>query len=286
MSPEPQKTVPAVENAAKILRHLARRGQPEGAAGVARATALSVSSTFNILKTLVSQDLVSFDPVAKTYRIGIGMLELATPLLGTSPVDLILPAMAQIAEDHKVMVALWQITDAERIILQSRVVPSSVAHVNVRPGARLPAYIGAIGRCYVAALGLDKTKAREKFLPLRWQTPLDFEDYWSEVQTCKSRGYAADYGNMFTGMLTVAAICLDNSGTPRLGLSSINIAGQVSREKLHEVGLVLKELSGKIERNLLFAKNVDDDQAKTASVIPINRKRTSAGGGPPRRTSA
>lgn len=258
MSLEGNKTVPAVENAAKILRYLAQRGRPDGAAGTARATDINVSSTFNILKTLANEDLVSFDPVSKTYSIGMGMLGLAGPLLGVSPSEVIHPAMMEIADRHKVMVALWQVTDAERIVLQNSAVPDSVVHVNIRRGARLPAYIGAIGRCYAAVLGLDKATAREKFKPLRWQNSPGFEGYWSGINEYRQCGYAIDLGNLYKGMSIVAAICCDRQGNPRLGLSSINITGQVSPDELQNIGESLKALTAKIEANILTGKQPDN----------------------------
>lgn len=248
---EAGKTVPAVENAAKILRYLAQRGGADGAAGTARATGLNVSSVFNILKTLANEDLVSFNPEAKTYSIGIGILGLAGPLLGMSPADVIHAAMIEIAHRHKAMVALWQVTDSERIVLQHSTVPDSVVHVNMPKGARLPAFVGAVGRCYAARTGISRDAARHKFESLRWQEAPCFEDYWAEVEDCRTRGYAFDFGNLYRGMSIVAAICCDGQGTPRLGLSSINIMGQVSTEALHEIGESLAGLGRKIETNIL-----------------------------------
>lgn len=243
--------VPAVENAAKIMRHLARRGRPDGAAGTARATGLNVSSTFNILKTLAHEDLVSFDPVAKTYCIGMGLLGLAGPLLGADPSDIIHPAIMEIADRHKVMVALWQVTDDERIVLQNSAVPDSVVHVNVQRGARLPAWIGAVGRCYAACLDVDRETVREKFKSLRWQDPPRFEAYWDEIGACRERGYGLDLGHLYKGMSIVASVCRDRLGKPRLGLSSINITGQVSTGALQEIGESLQALSRRIETNIL-----------------------------------
>ena len=251
MTSDAPKTVPAVENAVKILRYLAQSGRPDGAAGTARATGVNVSSAFNILRTLANEGLVNFDASTKTYAIGMEMLGLAGPLLGMSPVDVITPEMAQIADAHKVMVALWQVTDMERIVLRNSVVSDAVVHMNMRAGVRLPAQVGAVGRCYVAALETDKGKARADFETLRWQVAPKFEDYWADIQACKELGYAADHGNLYRGVRIVAAICCDATGKPRLGLSSINIEGQISAPKLEEVGRSLRVLADRIEGSIL-----------------------------------
>jgi DNA-binding IclR family transcriptional regulator len=83
------KNVGAVANAVSILRSLAQLSEPAGVALIARNTGVSVSTCFNILRTLSSERLVDFDPEAKTYRIGMGVLELSVPLLGANQADLI-----------------------------------------------------------------------------------------------------------------------------------------------------------------------------------------------------
>lgn len=55
------KDVGAVVNAIQILRHLANAEGPEGATAIARATGISPSTTFNILRTLSNEQLTSFD---------------------------------------------------------------------------------------------------------------------------------------------------------------------------------------------------------------------------------
>ena len=80
--PSSGKTVPAVDNAMKLLRHIASSSAPEGVATIARATGTNVSTTFNILKTLARDSYVTFDPETKTYKSGLGLLSLAAPVLG------------------------------------------------------------------------------------------------------------------------------------------------------------------------------------------------------------
>lgn len=251
MTTEPTKTVPAVENAAKILRYLVERGQPDGVAGTARATGVTVSSAFNILKTLANEDFVSFDPLTKTYAPGMGLLGLAAGLIGRPALSLVQPALAEMADRHKVMVALWQITPNERLILQGSSAPDSTIHVNMRLGTRLPAHIGAVGRCYAAATGIARADLKRKFDQLRWQNSPGFEVYWAEVEAARARGYGLDMGNLYKGVSIVAAVCCDSSGRPQLGVSSINIAGQVAVSDLEDLGRSLKDLARRIEVNVL-----------------------------------
>ncbi|HBU0515229.1 TPA: helix-turn-helix domain-containing protein, partial [Klebsiella pneumoniae] len=83
------KDVGAVVNAIQILRHLAHADGPQGVAAIARATGISPSSAFNILRTLSNERLTSFDDAGKTYQLGLGLSELAVGFVGRSYADLI-----------------------------------------------------------------------------------------------------------------------------------------------------------------------------------------------------
>jgi len=248
--PDPQKYVGAVENAVKILRRLAQVDGPEGVAIIARETGLNVSTTFNILKTLAKEGLVTFDEQTKSYAIGIGVLELAAPMLGKNMGDMIRPVMERICRDHSVLVALWTITPNGRIVLTDRVVPMNVVHADLRQGSRLPDLAGAIGRCVAAVRGYDKAALREAYAGLRWQRDPGFDAYWDEVQQARVDGYAFDFGNLFRGLSLAAVVMRDLEGVPRLGLSAISIADQIEESALRAAARDLRAAGEAIERNV------------------------------------
>ena len=82
------RPVGALVHALRILRHLAAQGTAEGVTTIARATGVNGSTCYNILRTLVAEGVVIFDPATKTYRLGLGLVELAVGVLGANPGDL------------------------------------------------------------------------------------------------------------------------------------------------------------------------------------------------------
>jgi DNA-binding IclR family transcriptional regulator len=251
-----QKLVPAVQNAMIIMRLLAASGRPLGATQIAREAGLNVSSAFNILRTLSHEGLLSFDPEAKTYRIGMGLMELAAPLLGANPADLIRPTMTAIAQEHQVAIALWQITLNERVVLIDRFAAPGIVHAVMSRNSRLPVFAGAIGRVYAASLGLNETQTRKGFDSVRWQDAPDFDAYWADVQTARESGIAQDRGNLFRGLDMVATLSRDADDVPRLGMSSITIIGQQTDAGLVRVGTALAEAARQIEGGV-FGRPVD-----------------------------
>ena len=248
---ETQKFVGAVENAVKILRYLAGRGVPDGAASVARETDLNPSTTFNILKTLTKEGLVAFHPQDKTYSIGMGVLELSVPLLGRSPNDLIRPLLAELAEAHHALIAFWRINPNGRIVLSERFAPENLVHADMKLGARLPALAGAIGRCVAAQSTQSKLEIRKAFDDLRWQNPPSFDEYWADVETAKIDKFAFDFGNLFVGLNISAAIACDAEGQPRFGLSAISISGQADEAAMKAAAIALRDTAGRLEKDIL-----------------------------------
>ncbi len=247
-----QKYVGAVINGVKILRHLATTGAPEGVASIARGTEINTSTAFNILRTLAKERIVSFNQNDKTYELGIGVLEFSLPLLGRSQSDLIRPLMRQIVEKHKLLVALWTITPEERIILQSKFTPENVVTIELNANSRLPAYIGAVGRCYASKMNLPKAELRAKYESLVWAKEPGFDAYLKDVGSARKDGYATDSCNLFSGVDIAAAVICYSNDQPILGLSAIGLAGQHSKKELRKIGRDLSN-SCRTAEKLLFS---------------------------------
>lgn len=247
------KFVGAVGNAVAILRHLAQSGTPGGVAAIARNTGISVSSCFNILRTLASERLVDFNEIDKTYRIGMGMLEFSIPLLGVNQADLIRPRLVQLAQGRSCLICLWNITADERMQLADRVTSELSVRVEMALGSRLPAYVGAVGRCYAANSGLGEAELETRFAPLRWQSPPDFGAYLADVRAAARDGYALDMGQLFKGLEIAGALVTDAKGGARYGLSGIAIVGQMQTAEIDFLASELRDTADWISETLFGA---------------------------------
>lgn len=259
------KFVGAVGNAVTIMRHLARRNG-EGVASIARASGVNASTCFNILKTLTSERLVDFDPDSKTYRIGLGVLAFSAPLLGANQVDLIRPELDRLARERCTLIALWQITESEHIILVDRVSASRLVQVNIALGSRLPAYVGAIGRCYAASRDIESKELERQFRELRWQSPPSFKAYAQDVEQAKQDGYAFDFGQLFIGLETTASIIFDADSQPRFGISGIAIVGQHTRPEFNAMAVALRDTAEWISETLFGRSRTPRQMTQTPRV--------------------
>ena len=221
--------VGAVANGVSILRYLAQAGRSVGVAAIARETGVSVSTCFNILRTLASERLIEFDTTSKTYKIGMGILEFSIPLLGVNQAHLIRPELQRLAEAHKSLICLWHVSESERMLLVDKVSTERTVRVDMALGARLPSYVGAMGRCYAALQDLAVVDLRARFDGLRWQSPPDFQAYAADVATARQDGYAFDFGQLFVGLEITGSVVTDSANRPRLAISGVSIAGQLDR---------------------------------------------------------
>lgn len=244
------RSVGAVVHALRILRHLAALGAPAGVSAIARATQVNTSTCFNILRTLTAEGLVVFDPENKTYRLGLGVLELAVGLLGTNHGDLIRPELERLAADTPALICLWQVVGDDRLVLLDRAWRPGAVRLDLPVGKRLPSLAGAVGRAIAHARGLSDADLRGRFAALRWQQPISFEKYLASLRDVQRHGYARDAGITYVGVDSVAAAVPDHTGRPRYGVSAVSIRGQMSDAELHRVGCELHAVGQRIGRAL------------------------------------
>lgn len=282
------KFVGAVGNAVSILRSLAQASEPSGVAAIARDAGVSVSSCFNILRTLASERLVVFDAETKAYRIGLGMLEFSVPLLGVRQADLIRPELERLAGECNCLICLWQLTEKDRIVLVDRVSTARTVRVDMSYGSRLPAFVGAVGRCYAAHKNLRRAELAKRFAKLQWQDPPSFDDYAADVEQAQRNGFAFDFGRLFIGLEIAASLVTDTNGKARFGVSGIAIAGQMSRPALNALAADLRTTANYISETLFgVAQRSRQSERKgapvqaggdkrSARVLPSTRERWSA----------
>lgn len=232
------KQVGAVANAVRLLRALAEAEGPLGVTAAARAAGVSPSTALLILRTLSDEGIVAFDPRHKTYAPGFGLLPLARGLLGRSELDLIRPELVRLATAHECLVALWRV-EGDRVILVDRALATTPVRLDMEITRRMPAFIGAIGKAYAAHSDLSREELRKRFERLRWQGPMDFARYVSEVDEARAKGYALDRECLYRGIEVVAAVVPRAGGPPRIGVSAIVLAGQTDASGLAAIGTEL-----------------------------------------------
>lgn len=242
--------VKPVVNTVRILRYLAHKGAPERAADIARHLEINPSTCFNILRTLVAEDVVDFNPLSKTYAAGLGLARLAEQLVTQGQrVQMALPLMREIAMEHGITVTLWRRMGDDRIVLVSSESSPTDLHIYMPLGQRLPILMGASGRLFVGRMQLAEEDLRAEFASIRWARPLSFEHYLKEVNRAQRLGWAVDDGYFSDGVLAIAAPVCDATGNIAYTVSAVMIRSQHgdTERRIQTLGESLRDLGHRLE---------------------------------------
>lgn len=244
--------VKPVVNAVRIMRYLSEAGGPARAITIARQLSINASTCFNILRTLVLEEVVEFDPLSKTYTTGVGLTQLVENFLTEGQrVAAVVPHMAGLAAEFSVTMALWKRVAPDRIVLVKNVSSPTDLRIEMAEGQRLPMMMGATGRLFAPRLDLPERKLRSMFGTLRWQRALSFEEYWEQVKLAESRGWAIDDGYFSTGVKSIAVPIDDRSGNLVYTLVAIMFRNQLNEESTEELGHKMAELTSRFT-SILF----------------------------------
>lgn len=246
---EPGKTVivKPVVNAVRIMRYLSESGGPARAITIARSLSINASTCFNILRTLVSEDVVTFDPLSKTYTPGMGLTRLVENFLTEGQrVAAVVPHMADLAAEFSVTMALWKRVAPERIVLVKNVSSPTDLRIEMAEGQRLPMMMGATGRLFAPRLDLPERKLRSMFRTLRWHRPITFEEYWDQVTSAETKGWAVDDGYFSAGVKSLAVPVNDSSGNLVYTLVAIMFRFQLDEAQTEKLGRQMSELAPRV----------------------------------------
>lgn len=228
---------PAIARAAAILRLLGKSDSAMGLQSIATTLNLVPSTCLHVLRALVAEELVSFDPDTKRYALEAGVLTLARHWLRRNQfTDLAQPFLERISQQFGVTMLGVHIVGLEHII----VVASSQAsgnsfQISAQVGSRFPALISATGRCIAAFGNHPAEDVESRFKELRWDDAPEFEDWKTQVEETREQGFAIDSGNYISGVTVVAAPVWKSRDKLSHALVAIGLGSAIQRKGLAEL---------------------------------------------------
>ncbi|EIE48955.1 transcriptional regulator [Citreicella sp. 357] len=236
MDRAPEKLVRALVNGIAILRYLQRACGGVGVTQAARDLGINPSTCFNLLRTLVHEGLVSFDPFTKTYALSMGVVSLAQgALAGDNHIHVLHPELQRLSLKFGVAMNLWRVVSEDRVVLVDRTEPTATVQISMRIGQRLPLFTGAFGRCFAAQSPLPRAAIERRFKKIRLARPPDFDQWFAGLDHVREVGLAVDRGNFAIGITTVAITLPGPRDQPFLAVSAIGISEQIDDAKLESL---------------------------------------------------
>lgn len=224
---------PAISRAAAVLRLLGKSDAPLGLHAIARDLGLVPSTCLYVLRALVAEEFVSFDPDTKRYALEAGVLTLARHWLRRNRFnDLAQPALDRISQSFDITMLGVHIVGLEHIVVVAVSQSGQNFQLSAQIGSRFPALISATGRCIAAFGDHSDAEIEERFKTLRWDEAPVFEAWKAQVQQTRQQGFAIDEGNYISGVTVLAAPVWRMRAKLSHALVAIGIGGAMKRAGL------------------------------------------------------
>jgi len=242
---------PAISRAVAILRLLGRSGAPLRLQSVADELGLVPSTCLYVLRALVDEELVRFDPDTKRYSLDAGVLTLAGHWLRANEfTPLVQPVLEATSRACEVTMLGVQIVGLEHIVVVAMAQSGANLQISAQVGSRFPALISATGRCIAAFGDCDAGELRERFAALRWDDAPPFDAWLQQVEETRRLGYAVDSGNYIAGVTVVAAPVSQDAGAPSHALVALALGAGLPPSRLAKIGNALLDASRSLTRQL------------------------------------
>lgn len=254
-------SIQSINRALDILEAIARRDEPVGITELSRELGLPVSTTHNLVRTLVNRGYVVHVRPRKGYLLGSIISELAS---GGHPVALI----REVASD--VLQWLLQAVDNESCYLahyvRDTVVPiiqcCSTRWLGLGPiGEDKTLHATALGKIFLASRSREYVEqwVRIHGLPrLTKRTIVTLEQLLAELAVVRTRGYATNFGENHVGC-AVIAVPVQLAGGQLLGLACAIPEARFEESKLPSLVALLKDAAAKVTAKVNEALGIDGD---------------------------
>lgn len=266
--------VPSVKAAIRILKYLKRKEHRRASlAEICSGLEVSKSSAFNILKTLLASDFVSYDEADRRYSLGMELLELG----GVVGDDLDMVALArpfarelanQIQETC--IIVRWM---KGRFVVLLCEEPARDIRVTMAVGQHFRYVSGAFGKAYLAFAGEERVREILKDGTRLASTPHSvptIEAFEEELASAREDGYAEGYEEAVLGVNAVASPIFDRSGDVVLVLGILGFASSLSPELMRLDGTLVREAAGKISATLGSSRKLGPGEDASEQVPAVS----------------
>lgn len=234
------RPVPAVTRAVAILRLLGKSDDPMGVNQIARELGLIPSTCLHILRILVEEELVAFNPATKRYSVDVGILAIARSVIRRNNfAELAQPFLDSISQRFRITAIGVQIVGLDHMLVVAISRSELPLRLHVDIGSRFPALISATGRCFAAFGDHPWAELERRFHKLRWDHAPTVEQWRREIDAVRRNGYSLDDGDYIRGVSILSVPVIRSNGVMSHAMVVVGV-----REQVH--GLEMDEVIGEL----------------------------------------
>jgi DNA-binding IclR family transcriptional regulator len=236
ITPSEPVVVQSVDRAVSVLLILARMGEA-GVTEIADELGVHKSTAFRLLATLESRGLAEQNVARGKYRLGFGVVNLASAVTASLDLNRVSRTVCQaLARDVGETVNLAT-HDGDSVINLDQVMGSSAVTTVNWVGKRNPLHATSSGKVFLAHMPAEDldgylVQPLPRFTP---STITDPDDLRAQLGTIRANGYAFTVEELEIGLNAVAAPIRSFEGTVVAALSASGPAYRLTRDSMSGV---------------------------------------------------
>lgn len=224
----PTYSVPPVVRAIAVLRYIAAGNRCRSMSTASKALGINRTTLIRIIATLSDEGMIEAIPDDGGYRLGTGLIALASEALSErGVVQVSRPFLVELVRKLNLSTHLG-VLDGREIIYLVRETPNSHLASNVREGTRLPAHATTIGRILLAQLpreALADLYSGAELPAFTAKTRTTLAALEAQLAEDRARGIAWSMANFEPEIGSAAVPVFDHQGR---AVAAINVTGHIS----------------------------------------------------------
>ncbi|MDR2156287.1 MAG: IclR family transcriptional regulator [Clostridiales Family XIII bacterium] len=255
-----KKSIASVVKAIEIIEQIAESEAGLGVTEISQKLNLGVSSTYHILNTLKSCNIVAQDRRTKKYQIGFGLFRIGTMAKGQNLLgNLAKPHLEYLSEELQETANLGMLNGTDMICVAQAEGPH-IFRIFTKIGVASPFYFTAGGKLLVSLQAKERWESLIRSIHLEKYTDhtiVNVSDLMRELEATKARGYGVDNEEREEGVICIAAPVYDMYGD---AIAALSISGPTLRlkDKVRETAATLMKTADAFSRELGRAAEMTD----------------------------
>jgi DNA-binding IclR family transcriptional regulator len=242
----------ALQHGIRVLQSFSREEPVLGVNEIARRVGLHKSTVSRILSTLEDQDLVERDGGSGRFRLGVGIISLAGPMLANMNVRRVArPRLEELTlqVDETTGLAVW--SRGETVIVEQVSAPNPVKHT-IPIGTRYQAHSGSSGKVFLAYAPAEEVQeVLDRGLPhVTERTITDLRRLSEELERVRRLGYAVNDGESAIEEVGIAAPVRDHRDRVVAALLLSAPRYRTPPERIEQLGPLVAEAAADVSARL------------------------------------
>ncbi len=255
---ESRSTIRSVVHALKALDYLESCGDEAGVTEIGQALGVHKSTASRLLATMESKGYVARNDITGKYSLGMRVVELAKTKL--DQLDLrthARPFLEELVRKTEETAHL-AVMDQGSIVYIDKVDTPHTLIMRSKIGYRISPHCTALGKAILTALpearidAILQEEGLQRFTPNTITDLLTFKEHLRRV---KSQGFAIDDEEHEEGIRCVAAVIRNHTGHIAGAISVSGPAARVSRQRVDEIGVLVRDVCRKLSKSLGYNGN-------------------------------